>query len=146
MVNSIIAQAKKRSQVGLKINDKYLGELTLTLKPMSPIDIANNYETFKKFPKDKKEKKLKSEEEMNDDEIKITRDVMIPLMKELLPACIVDPPVTSDDNDPRIATDDAFSIKDFSFGSITTIFQKISDISGLTEDAVETRKNLEKSP
>lgn len=136
-INDIKAQS--RATILVKYGDK---TIEWVLRPIPPYDLMKHFEVFQNMPKQVK----MDTENMSKEDIEFVEKKMLPIMEVLLPACSVDPPVTTKDDDPRIANGEAMHIRDISFGALAELFAKITEMTGLTKEEVEARKNSLQAP
>ncbi len=123
------------------IEDENIGKIEWVLRPIPAYDLAKHSHMFDKVPKNVDINV--DPETMDDKDRKIVEDNVFPIMEIFLPACSVDPPVTTDNEDPRLETQDVLHIRDISMSSMGLLFSKITEISGLSKQAEQARKKLQ---
>jgi len=134
---------KKRSKVQAvqtKSKNEDGEEITVDwkVKPLSPRLMVHNYKYFAAL------EKLEGEEEaeLSKEQEAETLEKLAPLIDVVLPFCVVDPKIVmeGETNNTQI------SIDDIDVETLMSLFQKIFEVSGLTDKEAEKRKNLEQSP
>ena len=139
MTNPKIQNLRSKATTKVTIKDENLGEVEWIIRSIPAYDLLQNYDIFQGLPSEVK----MDPENMQPDDIKLIKTKILPMMEVVVPICVVDPPVTVVDNDPRLANDEAIHLREIGFGAISQLFQKIMDISGLTAEAEKTRKKLD---
>ncbi len=94
------------------IEDEKIGKIEWVLRPIPAYDLAKHSGVFDKVPKNVDINV--DPETMNAADRKLVEQNVFPIMEIFLPACSVDPPVTIDQDDPRLETQDALHIRDIS--------------------------------
>ncbi len=139
MVNPKVTQVTGKIQKTVTLEDPKIGKLDIVLRTLPAETLLGHLDAFNKL----KGKQDFNTEDLTDEQIEAIQKDILPVMKIVIPACVIDPPIAIDDSDPRIATQDALSIKDLTFKLVIDIFNEVMQLSGLDEEAEETRKKLD---
>jgi|GEM_PF-6090497 len=140
MTNPKVSQLRKKSQTSFDLEEDGVGKVTWLIRPIPTYDLLSNLDKFSSMPKNVHD--IKSDD-LSDEDAKYLKEQILPLIDILLPACTIDPPVTIDNNDPRLLTGEAIHIRDLSYNTVLAIFNKITEITGMTREAEEARKKLQ---
>lgn len=142
-MNPKIAAVLKGARHTVIIEDERVGRIEWVLRPIPAYDLAKNAHMFDRVPKNVDINV--DPKTMSADDRKLVEDNIFPIMEVFLPACSVDPPVTIDEHDPRLETQDALHIRDLDMKTMGLLFSKITEISGLSEAADKARKKLQEA-
>ena len=139
MVNPKIQRLREKTNSTVLVKDENLGEIEWVIRSIPAYDLLQHYELFQNIPTDinieaGKDGKLKGSD------AKLIQEKLLPMMEIIVPACSVDPPITVNLNDRRIAEGEAIHLRDVSFNTITDLFAKILELSGLSASADKERK------
>tara|TARA_Y100001938_G_scaffold128710_1_gene182758 strand:+ start:14752 stop:15153 length:402 start_codon:yes stop_codon:yes gene_type:complete len=121
------------------VKDENLGEIEWVIRSIPAYDLLQHYDLFSSMPQDIN-LDVDKDGQMSDKQAKVLKEKLLPMMELIVPACAIDPPVTVDLKDPRIAEGEALHLRDISFQAVTDLFAKILDVSGLSKEADEKRK------
>jgi len=139
MANPKIQSLRNKATHKVTIKDENLGDVEWVIRSIPAYDLLQNYDVFQGLPQNIK----MDPDNMKDDDIKLIKEKILPMMEVVVPVCVIDPPVTVDRNDPRIATDEVIHLREIGFGTITQLFEEIMKLSGMTKEAEEARKKLQ---
>ena len=139
MANPKIQQILDKSHVKITIEDSKIGTMEWVIRPIPAYDLMEHFDKFSNLPKNMDV----NPEKLSPADISMIQENILPIMLAILPACAIDPPVTTNDVDPRLPLKEAIHVRDLSFKVVTELFNKIVEISGLTEQAEEARKKLQ---
>ena len=137
-MNPKIKAVLKGSRHTVIIEDENMGRIEWVLRPIPAYDLAKHAHMFDKVPKNVDINVDPTTMSVGDK--KIVDDSIFPIMEVFLPACSVDPPVTLDDKDLRLESQDVLHIRDISMSTMGLLFSKITEISGLSVEAAKARK------
>ena len=139
MANPKIQQILDKSHTKVVIKDPKVGDMEWVIRPIPAYDLMEHFDKFNSLPK---EMNL-NPDKLSSADISMIQNNILPIMLAILPACAIDPPVTTDVTDIRLKDKEVIHVRDLSFKVVTELFNKIVDISGLTEQAEEARKKLQ---
>ena len=139
MTNPKIQTLRSKATTKVTIKDENLGDVEWILRSIPAYDLLQNYDIFQGLPNEVK----MDPDNMNPDDISLIKNKILPMMEVVVPICVVDPPVTVNDTDPRLKNDEAIHLREIGFNTVSRLFAKIMDISGLSAAADEERKKLE---
>ena len=139
MANPKIQSLRNKATHRVTIQDENLGEVEWVIRSIPAYDLLQHYDIFQGLP----EHIQMDPDNMKAEDIKLIKTKILPMMEVVVPVCVIDPPVTLDRNDPRLATDEAIHLREIGFGAITQLFQEIMKVSGMTKEAEEARKKLQ---
>ena len=139
MANPKIQSLRNKATHRVTIKDENLGDVEWVIRSIPAYDLLQNYDVFQGLPQNIK----MDPDNMKDEDIKLIKEKILPMMEVVVPVCVIDPPVTVDRNDPRITTDEAIHLREIGFGAITQLFEEIMKLSGMTKEAEEARKKLQ---
>ena len=139
MANPKIQQILDKSHIKITIEDSKIGNMEWVIRPIPAYDLMEHFDKFSKLPKNMDV----NPEKLSPADISMIQENILPIMLAILPACAIDPPVTTKDDDARLLTKEAIHVRDLPFKVVTELFNKIVEISGLTEKAEEARKKLQ---
>lgn len=140
MVNPKIVQMQDKIRSKITIEDPKLGAVEWVVRPLSADTLLENLDVFNKLSKNAKGLNT---DDLKDDDINIVQKEILPVMRVVIPECVLDIPVTLDESDPRIVKQEALHIKDLTFKTVIGLFNHIMSISGLDAEADEARKKSE---
>jgi|SRR3989304_7210283 len=129
---------KEASQKKIIIKDEKLGDLDFEIRAMSTYELSEISDVFEKLPKGDPEK-------MSEDERrKFTKEVVLPMTKQILPLCVVSPTITLDFKDPALKDpeSDVIHLSHLQINTSAALFNEILSMSGLTKEADEVKKKL----
>ena len=138
-MNSTAERLKKRSRKTITIPDpdNLKGEpYEFKIRALSPFELADHSEIFDTLPK---EGVVLNEEDPDEENYKMLKEVILPMMKLFLPMCTMEPKITfnmeeESDNPPIV------HIGDVPMQVASLVFKEILDLSGITAKAEENRK------
>ena len=107
MTNPKIQNLRSKATTKVTIKDENLGEVEWIIRSIPAYDLLQNYDIFQGLPSEVK----MDPENMQPDDIKLIKTKILPMMEVVVPICVVDPPVTVVDNDPRLANDEEFYVE-----------------------------------
>ena len=139
MANPKIQSLRNKATHRVTIKDENLGDVEWVIRSIPAYDLLQNYDVFQGLPQNIK----MDPDNMKDDDIKLIKEKILPMMEVVVPVCVIDPPVTIDRNDPRLQTDEVIHLREIGFGTITQLFEEIMKLSGMTKEAEEARKKLQ---
>ena len=139
MANPKIQSLRNKATHRVTIQDENLGEVEWVIRSIPAYDLLQHYDIFQGLP----EHIQMDPDNMKAEDIKLIKTMILPMMEVVVPVCVIDPPVTLDRNDPRLATDEVIHLREIGFGAITQLFQEIMKVSGMTKEAEEARKKLQ---
>ena len=139
MANPKIQQILDKSHTKVTIEDSKIGKMEWVIRPIPAYDLMEHFDKFSNLPKNMDI----DPDNLTPADIAMIQENILPIMLAILPACAIDPPITTDVADPRLKDKEVIHIRDLSFKVVPALFNKIVDISGLTEQAEEARKKLE---
>ena len=139
-MNSKVTQITDKIQQKVTIEDPKLGSVEWIIRPLPALVLLEHMDIFNKLAK--KSQNFNTED-LSEAETQTVKEEILPMMKAVLPNCIVDPPIAIEDNDPRLLTQDALHLKDLPFKTVMELFNNIMKITGLDKDAEDARKKLE---
>jgi len=139
MANPKIQQLLAKSHTKVIIEDPKIGKMEWVIRPIPAYDLMEHFDKFNDLPKEMNI----NPEKLTPADISLIQNKILPIMLAILPACAIDPPVTTNELDPRLKDHEVIHVRDLSFKVVTELFNKIVDISGLTEQAEEARKKLQ---
>ncbi len=139
MVNPKIQRLREKTQHTVIVKDENLGEIEWVIRSIPAYDLLQHYDLFSSMPQDIN-LDVDKDGQMNDKQAKVLKEKLLPMMELIVPACAIDPPVTVDLKDPRLAEGEVLHLRDISFQAVTDLFAKILDVSGLSKEADEKRK------
>ena len=139
MANPKIQSLRNKATHRVTIKDENLGDVEWVIRSIPAYDLLQNYDVFQGLPQNIK----MDPDNMKDEDIKLIKEKILPMMEVVVPVCVIDPPVTIDRSDPRLQTDEAIHLREIGFGTITKLFEEIMTLSGMTKEAEEARKKLQ---
>ena len=139
MANPKIQSLRNKATHRVTIKDENLGDVEWVIRSIPAYDLLQNYDVFQGLPQNIK----MDPDNMKDEDIKLIKEKILPMMEVVVPVCVIDPPVTIDRRDPRLQTDEAIHLREIGFGTITQLFEEIMKLSGMTKEAEEARKKLQ---
>jgi len=138
-LNPKVTQITGTTQSKIVIEDPKVGKLECVIRTLPAYTLLENIDKFNKL------KGIKDFDTNNltDAQAAAVRDEILPVMKIVLPNCVIDPPIAVEDTDPRLSAGDAVNVKDLSFKLVIDLFNEIMKLSGLDAATDEARKKLE---
>lgn len=137
-MNPKVTQITEKNQSTFEIEDPKIGKLEVVVRALPALTLLKHIDVFNKL----KGTKEFNTDDMTEAQAASIKDEILPVMEIVLPACVLDPPIATEDNDPRLKSQDAVHLKDLSFRIVIDIFNHIMKISGLDSEAEELRKKL----
>ncbi len=140
-INPLVGKIRKRSRQDITIIDPELGECKFTIRPLSIMELSENRQEFENAQSGDNVDPEKLDDKAK---LKFANDVLFPMIKKLLPLCVINPTIVLDDKDPRLddSTSNVLSLNELPINLSSEVFNKILSVSGLTKKAEEDRKNL----
>jgi len=138
MVNPKVAQITGKLQKTVTVDDPKIGKLEVDIRPLPAETLLANLDVFNKL----NGKQEFNTDNLSDEQIDAVQNEILPVIKVVLPACVIDPPIALEDSDPRLAAQEAINLKDLTFKIVIDIFNEIMAISGLDTETEEARKKL----
>jgi hypothetical protein len=135
-MNPTLAKLKGKSNVKFVTKDSKLGELEWVIRPVPFTLLLDNFDRFSDIPESAKKGNLSKEEAVD------MQSKIYPMMKAIVPKCIVEPRITEDEQ-AAADNEDLLHIDDIPFQSIMEIFNEIVRITGLDQASDENRKKLQ---
>lgn len=129
---------KSSSQKKVTVKDDELGNLEFVIRAMSTYELAENSDVFENLPE-------KTGQEMSVKERGVfMKNVMFPLLKSILPLCVISPKITLDFNDKDLVDPNAnvIHLSHLNINTAGHVFNEILSISGLSKKAEEIKKKL----
>jgi hypothetical protein len=135
-MNPTLQKLKGKSTTTFVTKDSKLGELEWVIRPIPFTLLLENFERFGDVPG--KDGDLTPEQA-----VRVQKSIY-PMMKAIIPKCIVEPKITDDD---EIAKGEEYlHVDDIPFGSLVDLFNKIVELTGLEKSGEEARKKLQNQP
>ena len=138
-INSTAERLKKRSRKTIEIPDpdNLKGEpYEFKIRALSPFELADHAEIFDDIPK---EGVVLDDDGQDEENYKVLKGVILPMMKLFLPMCTMEPKITfnmsEESDDPPVV-----HIGDIPMQVASLVFKEILDLSGITAKAEENRK------
>jgi len=138
-INSTAERLKKRSRKTIEIPDPddLKGDpYVFKIRALSPFELADHNEIFDDIPK---EGVVLDDDTQDEENYKVLKGVILPMMKLFLPMCTMEPKITfnmeEESDDPPIV-----HIGDIPMQVASLVFKEILDLSGITAKAEENRK------
>ena len=133
-MNPTLQKLKGKNQIKFVTEDSTLGTLEWVIRPIPFTLLLENFDKYQGLPQGEiDETKMSAEQATN------LQKTIYPMMKAIIPKCIVEPLVVVGD---VIANEDQLHVDDIPFGSVVELFNKVVEITGLDKQGDETRKNL----
>ena len=138
MTNPTIEALRKRSRKIIKIPDPDDESVIyeFQIRALSTFELAENSHIFENIPEEGVLIK-ESEDKMNKKNLKMLKDVILPMMKVFLPMCTVSPKITFDVDKEG---DEVVHISDIPMVVSSMVFKEILDLSGISKAAEDARK------
>jgi len=133
----ITALQKRRTTV--VIEDPVIGSIEFVVRPIPAYDLLSNIDKFSAISNSSN---VSDPDNVSAEDAKKLKEQIVPLMNVIIPGCVIDPPISIDDNDPRFSNGEAMHIRDLDYKTLMTLFNKITSISGLDKASEDERKNL----
>ena len=133
-MNPTLQKLKGKTQIKFVTEDSTLGTLEWVIRPIPFTLLLENFDKFQGLPQGEF-----NESNMSADQATALQKTIYPMMKAIIPKCIVEPQVVIGDG---IANEDQLHVDDIPFSSVVEIFNKVVEITGLDKLGDETRKNL----
>ena len=138
MTNPTIEALRKRSRKIIKIPDPDDESVIyeFQIRALSTFELAEHSQIFEDIPEEGVLIK-ESEDKMNKKNLKMLKDVILPMMKVFLPMCTVSPKITFDIDKEG---DEVVHISDIPMVVSSMVFKEILDLSGISKAAEDARK------
>ena len=138
MTNPTIEALRKRSRKIIKIPDPDDESVIyeFQIRALSTFELAEHSHIFENIPEEGVLIK-ESEDKMNKKNLKMLKDVILPMMKVFLPMCTVSPKITFDVDKEG---DEVVHISDIPMVVSSMVFKEILDLSGISKAAEDARK------
>ena len=138
MTNPTIEALRKRSRKIIKIPDPDDESVIyeFQIRALSTFELAEHSQIFEDIPKEGVLIK-EDEDKMNEKNLKMLKDVILPMMKVFLPMCTVSPKITFDIDKEG---DEVVHISDIPMVVSSMVFKEILDLSGISKAAEDARK------
>lgn len=143
--NPIVEKLRSKSQKTIIIKDDEFGESTWVVRQISSLELIEKSAMFSSDISESDVKVSKDDpDSVTPETIELVRNNVLPLMKEFLPICCINPRVTLDPEDPMLQNLDTNTLlmNDIPLNMASQIFNEILSISGLTEKAQDDKKKL----
>jgi len=134
-MNPTLQKLKGKNQVKFVTKDSD-EEYEWVLKPIPFTLLLENFDKFQGLPS---ESDVIDGENMSQDQAAKLQKSIYPMMKAIIPKCIVSPTVVIGD----AVGEDELSVDDIPFNSVVEIFNKIVEITGLDSLGDANRKKLQ---
>jgi hypothetical protein len=134
-MNSTLQKLKGKTEVKFVTKDSELGDLEWVIRPIPFTLLLENFDKFSGLPSESKQ----FEETMSKEQSAQLQKTIYPMMKAIVPKCIVEPRIVVGDVKPE---EDQLHVDDIPFNSVVEIFNKIVEITGLDKLGDEDRKKL----
>lgn len=143
--NPIVEKLRNKSQKTINIKDEEFGDSTWLVRQISSLELIEKSAMFKSDVSEADIIASKDDPDVVTPEtIELVRKNVLPLMKEFLPMCCINPRVVLDADDPALSNLDnnAILLNDIPLNMASQIFNEILALSGLTEKAQDDKKKL----
>lgn len=131
-MNPTLQKLKGNKSIKFVTKDSELGELEWVIKPVPFTLLLENFDKFTDMPE--------TADNLSADQAKKLQANVYPLMKQIIPRCIVDPKIAINEEDA--GKEDYLHIDDIPFQSVVDVFNKIIEITGLDKAGEDARKKL----
>lgn len=135
MTNPTVEAFRKRSRKEIIVPDPDDSSIKykFLIRALSTFELAEHSEIFDNLPKDG----VVIKEDMDEKNMKLLKDVILPMMKLFLPMCTVSPRITFIISEE---SDEVVHISDIPMVVASEVFKEILDLSGISKAAEEDRK------
>jgi hypothetical protein len=133
-MNPTLQKLKGKNQIKFVTKDSDIGEMEWVIRPIPFTLLLENFDKFQGLPQGEID-----ESKLTSDQAAKLQTSIYPMMKAIIPKCIVEPKVVAGDD---IAGEEELHVDDVPFQSVVEIFNKIVEITGLDKVGDEARKKL----
>lgn len=138
-MNPTLQKLKGKNQITFVTEDSKYGKLEWVIKPIPFTLLLENFDKFGTLPNEKEV----MEGKLNQEQAKKLQLNIYPMIKAIVPKCIVAPKITDDEELANAPDSEYLHIDDIPFSSLVDIFNKIIEETGLDKMGEDARKKLQ---